>query len=200
MVELRTGAQNEMEDKVTSLKDVLGKVTKDLRTFEIKLADIEQQQHKLAKQQETCKQAFDDHSTKLYATDKELVKLTTNQETYQKTVDDHTTKIISTEQALDNLRTTHETSRIQTKQDIDEVKGTQEVYQRQTNEKLDELTNTNALNCVPVDEGKKTILVCMTKCQVSSQRRGGQSQLIHNNAVLTSLCICEKSPEIISER
>ena len=47
-----TGTQKQMEDKITSLKDQLGRVTEDLRSFDTKLGDIERQQHELAKQQE----------------------------------------------------------------------------------------------------------------------------------------------------
>ena len=93
MVESNTESQKEMEGKITNLKDQLGKVKEDLRTFEINLFDIERQLQKLAKQQELSQQTVDDHTTKIYATD----------------------------QALDDLRTNFETSRIKEKHDISRI-------------------------------------------------------------------------------
>ena len=140
MVESNTETQKEMEDKITSLKDQLGKVTEDLRTFEeINVSDIERQLQNLAKQQETSQQTVDDHTTKIYATD----------------------------QALDDLRTNFETSRIQTKQYIDEMKATHEVFQNQTNQKFDENTNAH-ITRIPTDEGK-AVLVLKANHKVKSQ-------------------------------
>ena len=130
MVESSTESQKEMKDKITNLKDQLGKVTEDLRTFEINLFDIEGQLQNLAKQQETR----------------------------QQTVDDHTTKIYATHQALDDLRTNFETSRIQTKQDIDDMKATHEVFQNQTNQKFDENTNAH-ISRIPTDAGKADLVL-----------------------------------------
>ena len=141
MVESNTESQKEMEGKITNLKDQLGKVTEDLRTFEINLFDIERQLQKLAKQQETSQQTVDDHTNKIYATD----------------------------QALGDLRTDFETSRIQTKQDIDEMKATHEVYQNQTNQKFDENTNAH-ISRIPTDEGKAD-LVLTANHKVKSQGR-----------------------------
>ena len=139
MVESNTESQKEMEDKITNLKDQLGKVTKDLRTFEINLSDIERQLQNLAKQQETNQQTVDDHTTKIYATD----------------------------QALEDLRTNFQTSRIQTKQDIDEMRATHEVYRNQTNQKFDENTNAH-ISRIPTDEGKAD-LVLTANHKVKSQ-------------------------------
>ena len=141
MVESNTESQKEMEGKITNLKDQLGKVTEDLRTFEINLFDIERQLQKLAKQQETSQQTVDDHTNKIYAQD----------------------------QALGDLRTDFETSRIQTKQDIDEMKATHEVYQNQTNQKFDENTNAH-ISRIPTDEGKAD-LVLTANHKVKSQGR-----------------------------
>ena len=52
MVETSTDTQKEMGDKITSLRDLVGKSINDLLTFEIKLGDIEQQLKDLATQQE----------------------------------------------------------------------------------------------------------------------------------------------------
>ena len=141
MVESNTESQKEMEGKITNLKDQLGKVTEDLRTFEINLFDVERQLQKLTKQQETSQQTVDDHSNKIYATD----------------------------QALGDLRTDFETSRIQTKQDIDEMKAKHEVYQNQTNQKFDENTNAH-ISRIPTDEGKAD-LVLTANHKVKSQGR-----------------------------
>ena len=103
-----------MKDKVTILTDQL----KDLRAFEIKLNDIEQQQQKLAKQQEACQQTIEAH-------DKALSNLTTSQKACYKTVGE-----LKTQQS--DLWTELDTSRTKTKQDIEEVKTMQEDYQRKT--------------------------------------------------------------------
>ena len=121
-----------MEDKVKSLKDLLGKVTEDLRTFENKIEDFEEQQLELAKQQETCQQTVDDLTTKQYATD----------------------------QALGNLIANQETTDIKTKQAIDEVRVKQDLYQKQTQQSLDEITATNAhTSSIPLDKGKAEIIL-----------------------------------------
>ena len=123
-----------MKDKVTILTDQL----KDLRAFEIKLNDIEQQQQKLAKQQEACQQTIEAH-------DKALSNLTTSQKACHKTVGE-----LKTQQS--DLWTELDTSRTKTKQDIEEVKTMQEDYQRKTNQRFDDLTTT--VDPIPTDEGK----------------------------------------------
>ena len=97
------GTQAQMKDEITHLTDQL----KDLRAFEIKLNDIEQQHQKLAKQQEACQQTIEAH-------DKSLSNLTTSQITTQKTVDELKNKQSETDNALQDLRTKQETSRIPT--------------------------------------------------------------------------------------
>ena len=97
------GTQSQMKDEITNLTDQL----KDLRAFEIKLNDIEQQHQKLAKQQEACQQTIEAH-------DKSLSNLTTSQITTQKTVDELKNKQSETDNALQDLRTKQETSRIPT--------------------------------------------------------------------------------------
>ena len=97
------GTQSQMKDTITNLTDQL----KDLRAFEIRLNDIEQQHQKLAKQQEACQQTVETH-------DKALADLTTSQITIQKTVDELKTQQSDTGHALQDLRTKHETSRIPT--------------------------------------------------------------------------------------
>ena len=97
------GTQSQMKDEITNLTDQL----KDLRAFEIKLNDIEQQHQKLAKQQDACQQTIEAH-------DKSLSNLTTSQITTQKTVDELKNKQSETDNALQDLRTKQETSRIPT--------------------------------------------------------------------------------------
>ena len=79
-----------MKDKVTILTDQLT----DLRAFEIKLNDIEQQQQKLAKQQEACQQTVETH-------DKALSYLTASQRTFEQTAEAH-------DKALSSLTASHE--------------------------------------------------------------------------------------------
>ena len=95
-----TGTQKQMEDKITSLKDQLGKVTEDLRSFDTKLGDIERQQHKLAKQQEAfsieTKQAIAEVKEKQEQTHERLDELTnTNAHKYSISIDDGKTHIAS---------------------------------------------------------------------------------------------------------
>ena len=92
-VETGTGTQKQIEDKITSLQDQLGRVTEDLRSFDIKLGDIGRQQHKLAKQQEEfcieTKQAFAEVKEKQGQTNDRLEELTnTNAHKYSNPLDE----------------------------------------------------------------------------------------------------------------
>ena len=92
-VETSTVTQKQTEDKITGLKDQLRKVTEDLRSFDIKLGDIERQQHKLAKQQEAfcikTKQVIADVKEKQEQTHERLDELTnTNARKYSVPIDE----------------------------------------------------------------------------------------------------------------
>ena len=208
MVETSTDTQKEMGDKITSLRDLVGKINEDLLTFGIKLGDIQQHQKDLAKQQETCQNTVDDLTTKqdatekvleelttnqetcqqtvkdltaiLDATDQTLAKLTTNQEICQNTVDDLTTKQDATEKVLEELTTNQETYNIQTKQAIVEVKVKQEAYQKQTHQRLDELSSSKAKHCsIPLDEGNTYIVFIYSFSLVLMTRNTEMNIYIH---------------------
>ena len=99
-VETSTGTHKQIVDKITSLKDQLGRVTEDLRSFDIKLGDIERQQHELSKQQEAfsieTKQAIDEVKEKQEQTHEILDELTnTNARKYTVPIDEGKTDISS---------------------------------------------------------------------------------------------------------
>ena len=150
MVEHIAGTQSQMEGTVAILTDQL----KNLRAFETKLNDIEQQQQKLAKQLEASQRTVDAH-------DKALSNLTANQESCQLTVETH-------DKALSNLTTSQESCQ-QTVEAHDK-----DIANLKT--RVDDLTT--ASDPIPTDEGKTNqVLLLFFIC--TSHDVSAKSVLIH---------------------
>ena len=99
-VETNTGAAKQVEDNLSSLKELLGSATEKLRSFENKHNE--------------CKRTVDDLTAKQAATDRAIDYLTTKQETSS----------IQAKQAIDEVKAKQEIYQKQTNERLDEFNHT----------------------------------------------------------------------------